>query len=134
VRLQSSTQGTPHSFIIRHRRHEGVLPVGDGVGLRLGGVLQEPVDEDGPLRRDVHRHGEVLAQHALVVDHLHGPAAEDVTRAHNKGVADARGHGDGLGAAPDWPVAGHAPSVFRVGASAYYYNARFACKKRKNTW
>ena len=36
--------------VLHDRGHEGVGAVGEGVGLALQGVLQELVDEDGPLR------------------------------------------------------------------------------------
>ena len=68
------------------------------VHVDLDGVLQEPVDQHRPLGRhpalpaeradpamSLDRRGQPL----VVVDDLHGPAAEDVARPHQHGVADA---------------------------------------------
>src|SRR5207302_3391769 len=73
----------------------------DGIDVDLDGVLQEAVDEhrslgrqpallaEGPERRQLgHGPPEVL----LVVHDLHGPPAEDVAGAHERGVADAVDH------------------------------------------
>ena len=45
--------------VLHDRRDEDVLAVGEGVGLGLDGVLQEAVDEDGPVGRDADRRGDV---------------------------------------------------------------------------
>ena len=79
--------------------------VADGVDVDLGGVLEEAVDEHRALGGQaalaaeaaeagqlVHRPGQRL----VVVDDLHGPAAEHVGRAHQHRVADLRDDGLGL--------------------------------------
>ncbi len=56
-----SPEWMPGQFDVLHdRRDEGVRAVGDGVGLGLDGVLQELVDQDRPLGRDVHRRRHVV--------------------------------------------------------------------------
>ena len=73
-----------------------VLAVGDHVDVHLGGVLEEAVDQHRPLVGGLHRLGQVAAQVGVVVDHLHGPAAQHVGGAHHDRVADALGHREGL--------------------------------------
>jgi len=61
--------------VLHHRRNKGLYPVGEGIGLHLQGIVQEAVDENGPLRGDVNRRQYIPLQHLLVEDDLHSPAA-----------------------------------------------------------
>ena len=72
------------------------LPVGDGVDIGLEGILEKAVDQHGPLLAHPRRRLEVVAQGMLIVDDLHGPAAEDERRTHQYRVPDALGHRDGV--------------------------------------
>ena len=46
--------------MLHHGGNEGVVAVGDGVGLALHGVAQEPVDEDGPVGGHAHSRRHVV--------------------------------------------------------------------------
>ena len=86
--------------------------VAHGVDVDLDGVLQEAVDQDGPLRRDAALAGQRARGHRLhdpahpvvVVDDLHGPAAQHVARAQQDRVADPAGDGQRLGGARGGPA------------------------------
>ena len=93
--------------VLHHRADDDVAGrVADGVDIDLDGVLQEAVDQHRSFRRQAalaaerpesgqrsHRPGQAFA----VVDDLHGPAAEDVARAYEHGVADPPDDGLGIG-------------------------------------
>ncbi len=64
--------------MLHHCGHKGLFAVGEGICLRLQSILEESVDENGPLWGDVHCRGNVPLQHLLVVYHLHPPSAQDV--------------------------------------------------------
>ena len=77
--------------VLHDRRHEDVGSVGDGVRFGLNGVFEELVDQDGPLRRDLHRPRHVVAEHLLVVDDFHRPAAQDIGGPDHQRIADPLG-------------------------------------------
>ena len=56
-------------------RNKSVLAVGDGVRFTFQRIVQEPVDEDGPVRgyADGRRH--VVLHLVVVMNHFHAPAA-----------------------------------------------------------
>ena len=59
-------------------------PSRDGVRLALDGVVQEAVDQDGPVGRDAH--GSLPCNRSalsLVIDHLHAAAAQHIGGAHH---------------------------------------------------
>ena len=65
--------------------------VADGVDVDLAGVLEELVDQDGVLGAGLDRLGHVPRQARLVVDDLHGAAAEDEAGPDDDRVADPLG-------------------------------------------
>ncbi len=77
--------------VLHDGRHKGVGAVGQRVGFGLDGVVEEAVDQDGPLGGHVHRLGDVFPQHLLVVDDFHAASAEHEGRPHHHRIADARG-------------------------------------------
>ena len=80
--------------------------VADGVDVDLDGVLEEPVDQHRaapptarpPARASPNPASSSMAraQVLVVVDDLHGPAAEHVARPHQDRVADPADDGPGL--------------------------------------
>src|SRR5207247_1114822 len=85
--------------------HEVARRIADGVDVDLDGVLEKPIDEYGPFGREPAlpaqgaepgELGHGPAQALLVVDDLHGPAAEHVAGAHQRRVADPVDHGQGV--------------------------------------
>jgi hypothetical protein len=79
--------------------------VADGVDVDLGGVLEEAVDEDRPRggqaallaqAAEAGQLGHGPAQAVLVVDDLHGAAAEHVAGAEQRRVPDALDDGERL--------------------------------------
>src|SRR2546422_2253566 len=72
------------------------LSVGEGVHVDLDGVFQVVVDQDWMLHRGLDRLGDVGVEALLVVDNLHGPAAQHIGRADHPGVGDRSRHGHGL--------------------------------------
>ena len=94
--------------VLHDGAYEHISAVADGVHVDLHGVLQEVVYEHGMLAADPHRFAHVDLQAGLIVDYLHGSAAQDVRRPHQDRIADPgcdrlgliRGEGDacvGLG-------------------------------------
>ncbi|OPY04451.1 MAG: hypothetical protein A4E66_02588 [Syntrophus sp. PtaB.Bin001] len=79
--------------VLHDGRDKGVRSVRDGVGLRLDGVFQEFVDENGPLRGDPYGGGHIAFQHLFVMDDFHASAAQNVGRADHEGIADPVGDG-----------------------------------------
>ena len=84
--------------------HRATAGVSHGVDVDLDGLLEEAVDQDGPLLRDPAlsgqgtseqpRHGQLEA--GVVIADLHRSPTEDVARPHQHRVADLGGHGQGL--------------------------------------
>ena len=79
--------------------------VAHGVDVDLDRVLQEPIHQHGPIGRDSALAGQRAGRHRLhdaahavvVVDDLHGAAAQDIARAEQDGIADLPGDGQRLG-------------------------------------
>ena len=82
--------------MLHHRGHKGVLPVADGIGLALGGMVQEAVNEDGPVRRHSNRRPHIVGQALVVVHHLHAPASQHIGGAHHHGIPYTMGNFQGL--------------------------------------
>jgi len=76
--------------------HEGVLPVGDRVGLALDGVVEKLVDQDRPVRGHAHGVPHVAAEHLLVMHHLHAAASQDVGRTDHERKVQLLRNGEGL--------------------------------------
>ena len=83
--------------VLHDARHHRVRTVADGVHVHFDGVLQKLVDEDRMARGDMDRGFHEAPQGLRVVDDLHGPAAQDVRRAHDDRVADPLCGPDGVG-------------------------------------
>ncbi len=83
--------------MLHHAADEDVAgAVGDGVDIDLDGVAQVRVEQHGALARDHHGFGDVAGELRLVMDDLHGPAAEHVRRADDEGKAELGGNRLGL--------------------------------------
>ncbi len=82
--------------VFHDRANDRVLAVGDTVDIHLGGVLEEPVEQDGATRGDLGALVHVVAHLLLRVDDTHGPAAEDKGRAEKKRKPNLLGDGDGF--------------------------------------
>ena len=80
--------------------------IAEGIDIHLGGVLEVLVNQNRVIRLDVHRFVHVAVELVLAVDHLHGPAAQDIAGAHHHGIADAISHHPGLGLAAGQAIAG----------------------------
>ncbi len=76
--------------------HEGVGPVGQGIGLAFHGVFEEAIDENGALRGHIYRGRYVARQHLFVVDDLHPTSAQHVTGPGDHRVTDLFGYSLGL--------------------------------------
>ena len=87
--------------VLHHAADRHVLAVAHGVHVDLDRVLEELVDEDGMVGRDLHRLGHVPHEVLVVVDDLHGPAAQHVRGADEHRVADGAGDGLRLGERAD---------------------------------
>jgi hypothetical protein len=93
--------------VLHHRTDDDLAgAVAQRVDVDLDRVLQEPVDERGPLRGEAtlpteaprsRELGHREVERGVVVDDLHRPAAEHVRRAHEDRVADVAGDGTRAG-------------------------------------
>ena len=82
--------------VLEHGAHVGLVAVAERVDVELDGVLEEGVQVDGMVGRDLrgllHVAGEVL----VVVDDGHAAPAQHVAGTNQQGVPDAPGHPPGL--------------------------------------
>ena len=83
--------------VLHHPADHHALAVAQRVHVHLGGVRQEAIHQNRMLRRGLHREAHVVAQRLLVANDLHGSPAQHVGRTDQDRVADAPGHGLGLG-------------------------------------
>ena len=93
--------------VLHHRAdHDVAGRVPDGVHVHLGGVLQEAVDQHGPLGRqpalpaegaETGQLGHGPAEAVLVVHDLHRPPPEHVAGAHQGRIADPLDDGKRVG-------------------------------------
>ena len=83
--------------VLHDAADQHVLAVADGIHVDLDSVVQEAVQEHRRFVGDAHCAVHIAHQLGLVVDDLHGPAAQDVGRAHHQGISDGGGLGDGVG-------------------------------------
>ncbi len=76
---------------------DDVLSVAERVDVELVGILEKPVDQDGPVRKS----GDGLLEHrlegVLVVGDAHRAASEHVARANEKREAEPAAHFEALG-------------------------------------
>jgi len=70
---------------------DGDLAVAYRVNVHLHRILQELVDQDGPLRRGLDCGAHEVLEFSAVIDQLHRPAAEHERRAHEDRVTDLVG-------------------------------------------
>jgi hypothetical protein len=103
-----SPECTPASSMcsITPPRYTSPVPSAERVDVDLDRVVEEPVDENGVLGRDVGGPPDVLAQDPVVVDDLHAAPAQHVGRPHQHRVADLVGDRLGLGVAGRGAVRG----------------------------
>jgi hypothetical protein len=93
---QESPLCTPASSMLHDAAQELGLAVGDGVQVELDRAFEEAIEQHrvpGPCRRHL---GEGPPQGGLVVDHLHGAAAQHKARPQHDGIADPGGHARGV--------------------------------------
>ncbi len=75
---------------------DGRFAVADAIDIDLGGVFEEAVHEHGAVGRGLDGVLHVVGEFGVAIDDLHGAAAEHEAGAHEAGVADLRGDGQGL--------------------------------------
>ena len=92
ARRPSRRSGSPaFSMCSMTPADQDVLAVAERVDVDLDGVLEELVDQDRVVGRDARRaRASSSWSRALLVDDLHGPAAQDVGRPDQDRVAEAR--------------------------------------------
>ena len=83
--------------VLHHAADDRPRAVADGVDVDLAGVLEELVDQDRVLGAGLDRLGHVPRQARLVVDDLHGAAAQHEAGPDDDGVADLLGDPPRLG-------------------------------------
>ena len=95
-------------FDVLHQAADDDLAGGitEGIDIDLGGVLEVLVNQHRVIRLDIHRLIHIAVQLVLAVDHLHRPAAQDVTGAHHHGITNTLGHHAGLRFAAGQAIAG----------------------------
>ena len=86
--------------------HHYPLPIAEGVHIHLHGIVQVLVDQHRVVGLHLDRLHHVAVELRLVVNHLHGPAAQHVAGAHHHWIAHARGDGAGLGLTAGQAIAG----------------------------
>ena len=74
-------------YMFHHRRHKGLLAVGEGVHLAFNGVRKEPVYQHGVLGADLYRFPGVFHKHLLVIYHFHAAAAQELVASRPAGAA-----------------------------------------------
>ena len=82
--------------MFHHRGNKSVFAVGDGIRFTFQRVVQEPVDEDGPVRRYADGCRHIVFHLLVVVDHFHTAAAQYKGRTHHNRIADAVGQFNSL--------------------------------------
>jgi hypothetical protein len=82
--------------VLHDAADQHLVAVAHAVDVDLDRVRQVAVEQNGRIVRNPHRFFGVLNKADLVVDDLHGSAAEHVARAHHDGVADLLGELHGL--------------------------------------
>jgi len=75
---------------------DGRFAVADAIDIDLGGVFEEAVHEHGAVGRGLDGVLHVVGEFGVAIDDLHGAAAEHEAGAHEAGVADLCGDGQGL--------------------------------------
>ncbi len=76
-------------------QHAAVL-IGESIHVHFGGVLQEPVNQHGPLLREDHGFVHVAFDHLLVVGDHHGAPAQHITWTHQHRIAQPSSHRAGF--------------------------------------
>ena len=74
--------------MLEYRANDRLFAVGDAIDVKLDGVGEELVYEDGPPLGNLHRLLHILPQAVFVIDYRHAAPAEDEARAHKDRIAD----------------------------------------------
>ncbi len=82
--------------VLHDSADDHVFAVGERVDIDLGGRFEEVVDEHRPLLRVFDRFFHVAVDGVVVVSDDHGASAEHIGGAHEHGIADAIGVGQGF--------------------------------------
>ena len=82
--------------VLHHSTDVDLGSVAQCVDVDLDGVLEKPVDQNRMVGRELSGAGDVAVQGLFVIDDLHPPAAEHVTRPHQDRIADRCGDLPGL--------------------------------------
>ena len=86
--------------VLHDAADDHALAVAHGVDVDLDRVVQELVDEDRMVGRDLERFADELHEVLVVVHDAHGAAAQHVRRAHEHGIAEPLRDLAGLGQRP----------------------------------
>ena len=77
--------------VLEDRAHVALLVVAEGVDVELDGVLEERVEVDGVVGRDLRGLEHVLLEVGVIVDDGHAAPAEHVARTDQQRIADPSG-------------------------------------------
>ena len=93
-RKQGISECTRFLDVLHDAADQHLAAVTDGVHVDLGGVRQEPIQEHRCIVRDRHGPPDIGRKVLIVIDDLHGPAAQDIGRADHQRIADLVGQPD----------------------------------------
>jgi len=93
--------------VLHDGRDKRVLAVGQGVSLGLDGIIQKPINQDGPLGRDLHRRVDIMPEHFLIVHDFHAAPAQHERGPDHDRVADLFGNAAGFREAAGHARRGH---------------------------
>ena len=82
--------------VLHHRRHKGVGAVADGIRLAFQGMVQKPIDQNGPIRRHSHGSAHIFYHTLIIIDHFHASAPQHIGGANHHRISDLLGNGKGL--------------------------------------
>ena len=77
--------------VLHNGRDECVRAVADSVGFAFQCVIQEAVNQDGPIRGNANCGSHVVAHVRVVVHNFHAASAQNIRGAHHNGVANLVG-------------------------------------------
>ena len=73
-------------YVLHHRRHKRMGAVADGIRLTFRGMIQKPVDQDGPVGSNAHRRFHVSGEICVVIHYLHASAAQHIGGTNHNGI------------------------------------------------
>ena len=82
--------------MLQHGSHVALVSVAEGIDIELDGILEEGVEIDRVVRRDLRCLAHVRLEVVVVVDDCHAAAAQDIARTDQERVADVLGDSTGL--------------------------------------